>query len=610
MTTERRRCRRYGHKASKIARSSNIHFRAGAVFKLIPREGSAARHYGITEVYGPIEETVSSIAANHTPPSDTTDPCTVAVVITTYNHAHYLGQAIDSVIRQSRSADAIIVVDDGSGDDPACVVARYPQVRLIRHENRGLAAARNTGLAAAGTKFILFLDADDLLEPIAIASGLDCFAANPACGFVYGGHRHVDGEGAALWGPRFEPIGDRAFERLLRGNCIAMHATVLYRTQRLLAAGGFDPTLRKCEDYDVYLRMTQTDMIAGHDNTVALYRWHGANMSSDAHAMLHASRAVHARQAASAARHPATQRAWREGRRNWRNYYGAEMAKDYRRNRMEGLAAIGALPELVRLTRSSPRQAAGALRFEAEQIAKKLLPGRLQYWLRRTYIKDAAPPLGHVRLGDLTRTTPISRDFGFDRGLPIDRHYVEDFLSRHASDIAGRVLEIGDDAYTRQFGGAKVTKRDVLHVHTGNPHATFVGDLTGATVLPPDTFDCMVLTQTLHLIYDFRLAVERIHRALKPDGVLLLTVPGITPIDRGEWGASWFWSFTPAAVARLFGDVFGRNEITVEHYGNVFAATAFLQGLAVEEIRLRDLAPVDEAYPVIVAVHARKRLSE
>jgi SAM-dependent methyltransferase len=235
----------------------------------------------------------------------------------------------------------------------------------------------------------------------------------------------------------------------------------------------------------------------------------------------------------------------------------------------------------------------------------RVVPKRVfdRLWRRR----DCALPLGQVRFGDLRRVTPVSRDFGFDRGLPVDRYYIERFLARHASAVAGRVLEIGDDNYTRRFGRGRVSRSDVLHVHAGNARATFVGDVTDPAVLPANAFDCIVLTQTLQLIYDVRLAVACIHRALAPGGVVLVTAPGISQIDRGEWGDTWFWSFTPTALERLFGDVFGRESVLVERYGNVFAATAFLYGLAVEEVGTADLEPVDDAYPVIVALRARKR---
>ena len=201
---------------------------------------------------------------------------------------------------------------------------------------------------------------------------------------------------------------------------------------------------------------------------------------------------------------------------------------------------------------------------------------------------------------------PVSLDFGFDRGTPIDRVYIDDFIDRHRELIAGRALEVADAAYCRRFGGNRITVQDVLHIDASNPEATIVGDLSDPSVLPSDAFDCIVLTQTLHLIYDVRKAAEQLHRALKVGGTLLLTVPGITPLERGSWGAIWCWSFTRVSAGRLFGDLFGPENVEIEVFGNVFSATAFLQGLAVEEVDRRLLAPHDPAYPVIVAVRARK----
>jgi SAM-dependent methyltransferase len=101
-------------------------------------------------------------------------------------------------------------------------------------------------------------------------------------------------------------------------------------------------------------------------------------------------------------------------------------------------------------------------------------------------------------------------------------------------------------------------------------------------------------------------AVREIHRALRPDGVVLLTVPGISPIDRGEWRDSWHWSLTEVSARRLFNDVFGADHVEVETQGNVFAATAFLHGLALEEVPREKLSTKDLAFPVIVSVRAQK----
>jgi hypothetical protein len=275
------------------------------------------------------------------------------------------------------------------------------------------------------------------------------------------------------------------------------------------------------------------------------------------------------------------------------------------RQRQRGTPLSSSLAQLARIAGVSPRVAArdvvGGLRRRAAALLPRRLRERLVFPGR-----EHVPPVGRVRVGDLRRLTPISQSFGFDRGMPVDRYYIDRFLARNASEIVGRVLEVGDDGYTRRLGGARVACSDVLHVAAGNPRATFVGDVTDPRVLPDNVFNCIIFTQTLQLIYDVRAAVVHLHRALAPGGVLLVTAPGISQIDRGEWGKTWFWSFTPAAMERLFGDVFGADAVMVKRYGNVFAATMFLQGLAVEELDTNHLDPVDRAYPVIVSVRARK----
>jgi hypothetical protein len=224
---------------------------------------------------------------------------------------------------------------------------------------------------------------------------------------------------------------------------------------------------------------------------------------------------------------------------------------------------------------------------------------RMTGWVRR---KLGLPP----SFGDLGRTEPVSRQFGFDRGTPVDRYYIARFLTDHASRICGRTLEIGDDAYTARFGGDRTTGRDVLHIDPGSA-ATYHGDLATPGILPAAAFDCAVITQTLHLIYDMKAALVQLHASLRPGGALLVTVPGITQIAGDEWGKNWFWSLTPASLGRLLGEVFGDGQASLTAYGNVFASTAFLQGIAYEELPLAKLNIVDPLYPMLVAGCAIKR---
>jgi Methyltransferase domain len=239
---------------------------------------------------------------------------------------------------------------------------------------------------------------------------------------------------------------------------------------------------------------------------------------------------------------------------------------------------------------------------------KQSLPRSLVNLLQRLRGRAAHEiPVGAVRFGDLRRFSPISRSFGFDRGTPIDRHYIEAFLKRHSADIRGRVLEIGDDSYTHKYGGANVQQSDVLSVEASNTRANFVGDLADPRTLPATTYDCIILTQTLQYIYDFRAAIASLFHALKPGGVLLLTVPSAGgQVDGSAWGATWYWWFTSPAISRLLGEYFNPMAVSVETSGNVFAATAFHFGVALEELKPSELSVSDSQFPIIVAGRAVK----
>ena len=211
-----------------------------------------------------------------------------------------------------------------------------------------------------------------------------------------------------------------------------------------------------------------------------------------------------------------------------------------------------------------------------------------------------------IRLGVLRNTTPIS-DRGWGRGTPIDRVYIESFLERQAHDVRGRVLEVKDSAYTLRFGTG-VSSSDVLDIDAGNPRATLIGDLSQPLGLPADTFDCLIITQTLQYVSDVPAAIRALHRLLRPRGVALVTVPTIAQLDLGLPVADR-WRMTPAGCLEQFASVFGSKNTTVEVRGNVLAAIAFLSGLAAEELRESDLQVASQAFPMIVAIRAQKAAS-
>ena len=210
-------------------------------------------------------------------------------------------------------------------------------------------------------------------------------------------------------------------------------------------------------------------------------------------------------------------------------------------------------------------------------------------------------------LGAIRRTWPISDDWGFDRGAPVDRYYIERFLFEHRRDIRGRVLEIKESRYTDRYGTA-VERRDVMDIDPTNPKVTVLADLSAADQVSANLFDCFLVTQTLQLIYDTRSAIAHAHRILRPGGVLLATVPSVSRIALGPAFVD-HWRFTSASCARLFGEYFGAEHVTVAAQGNVLACIAFLLGLAYDELSPTELDVRDENFPLLVTVRAVKHHS-
>jgi SAM-dependent methyltransferase len=249
-------------------------------------------------------------------------------------------------------------------------------------------------------------------------------------------------------------------------------------------------------------------------------------------------------------------------------------------------------------------------------MMKTVAAGKHIYWQFVRWLRIAEQrvalwrePVGRIDFGGLRRLRPISTNWGYERGLPIDRAYIEAFLHRHAVDIKGRVLEAGDDSYTRRFGGDRVTHADILHVEPGHPSATIVADLTDAPHIRDDSFDCIVLTQTLQFIYDVPAVIRTLHRIIAPGGAALITVPGVTQIGDPHWQDSWYWSFTEHSLRHLLASSFPDDCVHTEVQGNVLAATSFLHGIAAGELSADELAYRDPHYPVVVCARVLKPAS-
>jgi SAM-dependent methyltransferase len=241
---------------------------------------------------------------------------------------------------------------------------------------------------------------------------------------------------------------------------------------------------------------------------------------------------------------------------------------------------------------------------------------RLRFLLGRTYaacwraadalVARAAPRSARAALRrPRLPAAPYHRKYGLRVGRPIDRVYIEGFLERHAGDVRGRVLEIYDRGYTERFGGEGVERSEVLDNSPTAAEATVSGDLETGAGLPAAAFDCFNCTQTLSLIYDVRAAVANAHALLKPGGVLLVTVPGISQqADPAAEEFPDYWRFTKLALERLLRERF--EDVAVEAHGTVAAAGAFLYGVPADEVDPALLAPHDPDYELVVCARARR----
>lgn len=532
----------------------------------------------------------------------------VSVIIPCYNHARFLAESVDSVKQQTYTNVEIIVVDDGSTDDTKAVSESLPGIRYIYQSNQGLSLARNTGFKNSKGDYLVFLDADDILYPDAIRINLEYLQQNSAWAFVSGWHDKVDEWKYPVEKDELSVIQDNHYIHFLQGNYIGMHAAVMY-TRWALNEFNFDTSLKACEDYDLYLRITRKYPVGCHDKNMAAYRIHGTNMSASIPFMLKS--ALHVLKSQKVyLKNQQEEQAWNNGQSIWIDYYTGKL-KDILNRQVSKTKQVPSQADRSALLRLKPQYGlqleVKILKLRVKNVLKKSLPDSVKKILyRRGYMHQYTPAPGTIQWADLERTSPMSNDFGYDRGGPVDRYYIEKFLNEHSSVIKGRVLEIGDNAYTLRFGGSAIEQSDVLHVMQANDTVTFIGDLSDAPQIPSDAFDCIILTQTLHFIYDYKAALKTCHRILKKGGTLLLTIPGISHIDKGEWKDYWLWAFTDTSMRRLMLELFEEDQLRIQTYGNVYVATAFLYGMGLPEVRADFLDNHDPSYQVIIAVRVTK----
>lgn len=228
----------------------------------------------------------------------------------------------------------------------------------------------------------------------------------------------------------------------------------------------------------------------------------------------------------------------------------------------------------------------------------RTLPYPIRHTARRLARWDRGRRIARpVRWGSLRRTRPVSIEYGLDRGTPVDRVYIDRFFAAHAADIRGAVIEVGGPVFSGRYGRG-VVSTDIVDIAGANERATIVADLAAPDALPRSAYDCAVVPQTLQYVSDPRVAVTNLHDSLRPGGVLLITMPVIAKIDGHAAGVDR-WRVTPVGLRELLAAWCPTAEVSVESAGNVLVATAFLQGIAAEEMRPTDFDVTDPMYPMI-----------
>jgi len=497
----------------------------------------------------------------------------VSVIIPIFNSEKFLKETIESVFAQTCQNWELLLVDDGSTDSSRELAISYTnqypdQVRYLfhaGHQNKGASPSRNLGFNNSRGDIILFLDSDDILLPPSLETHLQTFEQHPEVDVVFGGslfwygwtRNPADQTKEFIWEPWkaqgiqpdkiIQPPG--LLKALIKSNVMPCPSSLLVRRGAVDLIGGWPEDIKNIYDDHalcVKLFLKATVFIA-----------------------------------------PGWQEKYRIHEDSW--IHNTEKGGDALPARISYLIWV--------------KEYLSGQNYHDPQI-EQYLNHELFYYqnpLDKSKI-DVPLSVGLKNFGDLHRISPVSRIRGLDRsrsvraepGQPIDRYYTEVFFQRHSSDIQGQVMEIGDSGLMRLFGGDHITQSTVMAADHDRD-------------FPRRAFDCLIHAQAFSSTYDFKSAIQDAYAVLKPGGILLVTLPGISQIRRPEMEQIGdYWRFTDASVKKMFGDVFGSENIMVETYGNVLAASALLFGLESHELKKEELDFNDPDYQVIIAVRAVK----
>lgn len=492
---------------------------------------------------------------------------TLVVVLLCERELEGVLPSLASIESAACSVEVVLVADDETpraADDWLESLTRTGRRRFVRVAGVFPGKARNTALAGSDAAYALSLNSGDRLSRDYLDEAARVFERNAEARLVTSGTRWLYLDSAVDEGPGQLDLPS------LASRFDAAHPATLFRLADWREHGGFDQELAGFDDVDLWIRILERGGCGVVLPDMPLLRPVGTNRRYRKH--LEPDRNTQAVQRLTG-KHP---------RLFARHVVEALDGRERR------LLAVGG-PYRSQLKRRDEGMAELA-RLDA-QIVEARRSG--------LFANDG---LGHSR-----RITPVSRDWGYERGMPVDRYYIEQFLQRHADDVRGVVLEVQEPDYTQRFGGSRVTRSEVLDLNAANERATVIADLRDAGNLRSNQFDCIILTQTVHVIDDMDAVVSECARLLVPGGVLLATLPCVSRVCL-EYGRDGdHWRVTEAGARALFERAFAASALEVRGLGNALVTTAFTYGLALHELSSDELEFYDPYNPTLVTVRAVKR---
>ena len=480
-------------------------------------------------------------------------------------------RAVTSLLSGVLPAGRVVIVADPATPEISMTwLAAFASARglqLLRVSGTAPGAAWNAGLEALGsTDFAICIESGDALEPSALDALGRRLTSDAHAALVTSG---IEWIGPGTRRSFTSPAGCAPVDLLVDPSSV--HVSSMFRWPDWRASTGFDETMPALEYTDFWLRLIDTGGGAAAIDAPLLRRRVHAN-------------ALH--------------------RRTWMTLdYRRAVDRLFERHWKEAIEAPGLLlerKEQIVLREFQRHQHIRARVHEAELETARLDVRRAD--MLAPVPSDWKPG---IDLGDLSRTAPIAHDWGYARGTPADRPIIERFLADHAADIRGAVLEIQEDDYTRRFG-SNVERSDVLDVDVTNSRATVFGDLRAIDHVPSATYDCIILTQTLHVVDEMRNVIRECRRLLKDDGVLLATLPAASRVCL-EYGPDGdFWRVTEAGARQLFSELFPASDVETTSFGNALVNAAFGFGLAGEDLPPHAYDAHDPYFPMVIGVRAMK----